>query len=76
VVTPLIKMSMEKYKFSVDMTCEGCAGAVKRVLAKLGDKVGNVDIDVANKTVVVESSLSQEEICETLKKTGKETKPL
>lgn len=71
------------------MTCEGCANAARRVLGKLGgrsfsfvpsrcssvlDKVSNVDIDVAAKTVKVTTTASHDEILETLKKTGKETK--
>jgi len=54
------------------MTCEGCANAAKRVLSKLGDKVGSVDTDVNTKTVKVSTSLSADEILDTLKKTGKE----
>ena len=38
--------------FSVAMTCEGCAGAVRRVLGKLPG-VGAVAVDVAAKRVVV-----------------------
>ena len=36
------------------MTCEGCSGAVKRILSKL-DGVSTVVTDVGAKTVVVES---------------------
>ena len=36
------------------MTCEGCSGAVKRILSKL-DGVSTVVTDVASKSVVVES---------------------
>ncbi|KAI1724342.1 heavy-metal-associated domain-containing protein [Ditylenchus destructor] len=60
-----------KYTFGVEMTCEGCSNAVKRVLGRLGDKVSKVDIDLENKLVNVETELSKEEIYETLKKTGK-----
>ncbi|KAG7166141.1 copper transport protein ATOX1-like [Homarus americanus] len=65
-------MSSQVHEFSVEMTCEGCSGAAKRVLDKLGDKVSNVDIDLPNKKVTVTSVLSAEELTETLKKTGKE----
>lgn len=60
------------HEFTVEMTCEGCSGAAKRVLSKLGDKVSNVDIDLGNKKVFVTSTLTPEELTETLKKTGKE----
>lgn len=36
------------------------------------DKVSNVDIDLGNKKVFVTSTLTPEELTETLKKTGKE----
>eukprot|EP00497_Spongosphaera_streptacantha_P002048 TRINITY_DN2633_c0_g1_i1.p2 TRINITY_DN2633_c0_g1~~TRINITY_DN2633_c0_g1_i1.p2 ORF type:complete len:72 (+),score=5.59 TRINITY_DN2633_c0_g1_i1:193-408(+) len=65
---------MPKHEYSVEMTCEGCSGAVTRVLKKQGDKVTNFDINLDSKQVFVESSaLSGEEILEILKKTGKAT---
>jgi len=39
-------------KFSVGMTCEGCASAVKRILTKV-EGVSDVHTDVAAKSVVV-----------------------
>ncbi|KAB7507255.1 Copper transport protein ATOX1 [Armadillidium nasatum] len=60
--------------FTVEMTCEGCSNAVKRVLDKLGDQVTDVDINLNEKSVHVTSSLSSDEILEKLKKTGKEVK--
>ncbi|XP_006632102.2 copper transport protein ATOX1 [Lepisosteus oculatus] len=60
---------MQKHEFFVDMTCEGCSGAVTRVLNKLqGVKF---DIDLPNKKVFIESEQSVEVLIETLKKTGK-----
>ncbi|MBN3307926.1 ATOX1 protein, partial [Amia calva] len=56
------------HEFFVDMTCEGCSGAVTRVLRKLHVKF---DIDLPNKKVFVESEQSSEVLLETLKKTGK-----
>ncbi|MBN3320643.1 ATOX1 protein, partial [Atractosteus spatula] len=50
------------------MTCEGCSGAVTRVLNKLRVKF---DIDLPNKKVFIESEQSAEVLLETLKKTGK-----
>ncbi|XP_022084542.1 copper transport protein ATOX1-like [Acanthaster planci] len=66
-------MATQKHVFNVEMTCEGCSGAVTRVLNKLGDKVAKFDVDLAQKKVVIESALSSDELLETLKKTGKET---
>ncbi|XP_037804689.1 copper transport protein ATOX1-like [Penaeus monodon] len=65
-------MSLVKHEFTVEMTCEGCSGAAKRVLGKLGDKVSNVDINLETKKVIVTSTLSSDELLETLKKTGKD----
>ncbi|XP_021563981.1 uncharacterized protein LOC103250960 [Carlito syrichta] len=59
----------EKHEFSVDMTCEGCAKAVSRVLDKLGGV--KFDIDLPNKKVCIESEHSMDTLLETLKKTGK-----
>uniref|UniRef100_A0A1L8DUB7 Copper transport protein ATOX1 n=1 Tax=Nyssomyia neivai TaxID=330878 RepID=A0A1L8DUB7_9DIPT len=60
------------HKFTVEMTCEGCSGAVKKVLGKL-DQIEDVVIDLENKTVQVTSNLPSEQILETIKKTGKTT---
>ncbi|XP_067124462.1 copper transport protein ATOX1 [Centruroides vittatus] len=59
------------HEFQVEMTCEGCSGAVKRVLDKLGDKINKVDIDLDKQRVYVESSMSSEELLAAIKKTGK-----
>uniref|UniRef100_T1E2W6 Copper transport protein ATOX1 n=1 Tax=Psorophora albipes TaxID=869069 RepID=T1E2W6_9DIPT len=66
-------MTTPTHEFKVEMTCTGCSGAVERVLGKLKEKVEKVDIDLDNKKVFVTSSLSAEELLETIKKTGKET---
>uniref|UniRef100_A0A8C9SW40 Copper transport protein ATOX1 n=1 Tax=Scleropages formosus TaxID=113540 RepID=A0A8C9SW40_SCLFO len=58
----------QKHEFYVDMTCEGCSGAVTRVLNKLDVKF---DIDLPNKKVFIESDKDADELLETLKKTGK-----
>ncbi|XP_061184930.1 copper transport protein ATOX1-like [Saccostrea echinata] len=64
----------QTYEFEMAMTCEGCAGAAKRVLGKLGGNVTNVETNVETKKVKVTSSLSSDELLEQLKKTGKEVK--
>ncbi|XP_053735403.1 copper transport protein ATOX1 [Synchiropus splendidus] len=60
---------MSKHEFSVEMTCEGCSGAVARVLNKLGDV--KFEIDLPNQLVWIESDRTGEELLETLKKCGK-----
>ncbi|EAT45611.1 AAEL003136-PA [Aedes aegypti] len=66
-------MTTPTHEFKVEMTCTGCSGAVERVLGKLKEKVEKVDIDLENKKVFVTSTLSSDELLETIKKTGKET---
>lgn len=65
-------MAAQVHEFTMEMTCEGCSGAASRVLGKLGDKVSDVNIDLATKKIVVTSAMSAEELTEVLKKTGKE----
>ncbi|RVE52285.1 hypothetical protein evm_003075 [Chilo suppressalis] len=60
--------------FNVAMTCEGCSGAVERVLGRLkGQGVENVSISLPEQKVSVTSTLSAEELLEVIKKTGKNT---
>uniref|UniRef100_A0A8C5MS11 Copper transport protein ATOX1 n=1 Tax=Leptobrachium leishanense TaxID=445787 RepID=A0A8C5MS11_9ANUR len=59
-------------EYFVDMTCEGCSSAVKRVLSKLGGV--QCDIDLPNKKVLIDSDHSDDVILEALKKTGKDAK--
>ncbi|KAL5110384.1 hypothetical protein TcWFU_005327 [Taenia crassiceps] len=46
-------MSSQTYNFEVEMTCEGCAIAVKRVLSRLGGDVSSVNTDVEKNTVTM-----------------------
>uniref|UniRef100_D3TNL5 Copper transport protein ATOX1 n=1 Tax=Glossina morsitans morsitans TaxID=37546 RepID=D3TNL5_GLOMM len=64
---------MPVHEFKVEMTCSGCAASVEKVLGKLGDKVEKVNIDLDEKTVLVTSNLSGDELLDTIKKTGKAT---
>uniref|UniRef100_A0A8C9DTQ5 Copper transport protein ATOX1 n=1 Tax=Prolemur simus TaxID=1328070 RepID=A0A8C9DTQ5_PROSS len=61
--------SLGKHEFSVDMTCEGCADAVSRVLNKLGGV--KFEVDLPNKKVSIESEHSMDTLLATLRKTGK-----
>jgi len=71
-------MSEQVFKFKVEMTCEGCVGAVKKCLQKaFGDQLKSVDTDLTTKTVVIRldstsRELTPEEVETALKKSGKE----
>ncbi|GIY24302.1 HMA domain-containing protein [Caerostris darwini] len=67
-------MSAQVHEFTVEMTCEGCSGAVNRILGRLkGSGVEDFSIDLGNKKVFITSSLPPETLLESLKKSGKET---
>lgn len=56
------------------MTCEGCSGAVGRVLNRLkGQGVEDISISLPEQKVIVKSTLSADQILEIIKKTGKKT---
>ncbi|CAG04526.1 unnamed protein product [Tetraodon nigroviridis] len=63
---------MTKHEFEVAMTCEGCSGAVSRILKKLG--VETFEIDLPKKLVWIETDKDSEVLMEALKKSGKEVK--
>ncbi|CAM1329662.1 Uncharacterised protein g10079 [Pycnogonum litorale] len=68
-------MASKIYEFEVEMTCEGCSGAVNRVLGKhQGNGINKFEVDLQTKKVSVESSLSADELLEIIKKTGKATR--
>ncbi|KAF9164720.1 ATX1 antioxidant protein 1 [Actinomortierella ambigua] len=65
---------MATFKYDVTMTCSGCSGAVTRVLQK-NAQVKSFEVTLETGKVTVESdSLSQDEILEIIKKTGKAAK--
>ncbi|CAL1537931.1 unnamed protein product [Lymnaea stagnalis] len=64
-------MAEQKYLFKMEMTCDGCANAAKRVLGKLPE-VKSVETSLEAQTVTVVSTLSSDVLLESLKKTGKE----
>ncbi|KAM7418184.1 hypothetical protein PAMA_017705 [Pampus argenteus] len=70
--TVAIETDYNKHEFEVAMTCEGCSGAVTRVLNKLGDV--KFEIDLPKKLVWIESDKDVDVLMETLKKCGKEVK--
>ncbi|CAG9832633.1 unnamed protein product [Diabrotica balteata] len=62
------------HEFNVKITCDGCSGAVERVLNKLKDKgVEEFTINFETQKVVIKWSLPANDVLEVIKKTGKET---
>ncbi|RDD41399.1 Metal homeostasis factor ATX1 [Trichoplax sp. H2] len=58
------------YEFNVEMACDGCSGAVKRVLGRLSE-VSSIDIDMEKQKVYVTTTLPSENILAKIIKTGK-----
>ncbi|TJX34432.1 heavy-metal-associated domain-containing protein, partial [Soehngenia saccharolytica] len=56
----------------VGMSCEGCVGAVKRVLGKM-DGVETFDIDLKEQKVIVKGNASAEAVLQRVSRTGKKT---
>ncbi|CAK1544695.1 unnamed protein product [Leptosia nina] len=60
--------------FNVEMTCEGCSGAIERILNRLkGQGVEDVSISLPEQKVSVTSTLSSDQLLEAIKKAGKKT---
>jgi len=64
---------MSVHEIHMEMTCDGCANAAKKVMGKLSE-VTSVETDVPRKVVTVTSDASPDFLVEQLKKTGKECK--
>ncbi|KAJ4720619.1 Copper transport protein like [Melia azedarach] len=56
----------------VGMSCEGCVGAVKRVLGKM-EGVETFDIDLKEQKVTVKGNVQPNDVLQTVSKTGKKT---
>ncbi|XP_031478142.1 copper transport protein ATX1-like [Nymphaea colorata] len=56
----------------VGMTCEGCVGAVKRVLNKM-EGVESYDVDMKEQKVTVRGNVQPDAVLQTVSKTGKTT---
>ncbi|XP_059628418.1 copper transport protein ATX1-like [Cornus florida] len=56
----------------VGMACQGCVGAVKRVLGKM-EGVESFDIDIKEQKVTVKGNVQPEAVLQTVSKTGKKT---
>lgn len=64
-------MASQVYEFRVEMTCEGCVNSVQNVLNKQAG-VNDINVNLDNKMVSVKTTLSSDEVLQTIKKTGKE----
>ncbi|VDO42837.1 unnamed protein product [Brugia timori] len=58
------------YTFELNMTCDGCANAARKVLSKLGDDISDVQISIQDQRVVVTTTLPADSILAVLQKTG------
>lgn len=65
-------MASETVVLKVAMSCEGCSGAVKRVLTKM-QGVETFDIDMKEQKVTVKGNVKPEDVFQTVSKTGKKT---
>ncbi|WJX17461.1 hypothetical protein P8452_07376 [Trifolium repens] len=65
-------MSSQTVVLKVTMSCQGCAGAVNRVLEKM-EGVESFDIDMKEQKVTVKGNVKPKEVYETVSKTGKKT---
>ncbi|PNH08634.1 Copper transport protein ATOX1 [Tetrabaena socialis] len=65
---------MTQVTLKVDMMCEGCVGAVKRVLGKM-EGVESFDVNLAEQKVVVNvtGNVTAQDVLERIAKTGKKT---
>ncbi|XP_010427430.1 PREDICTED: copper transport protein CCH isoform X1 [Camelina sativa] len=59
----------------VGMSCQGCVGAVNRVLGKMEGLHGveSFDIDIKEQKVTVKGNVEPEAVFQTVSKTGKKT---
>ncbi|MQL05621.1 heavy-metal-associated domain-containing protein [Escherichia coli] len=65
-------MSSQTVVLKVGMSCQGCVGAVNRVLGKL-EGVESFDIDLKEQKVVVKGNVQPDTVLQTVSKTGKKT---
>lgn len=72
--TRSLLLLFQTHIFNVEMTCEGCSGAVERVLNRLkGHGVDTIAISLPEQKVSVTSTLSADQLLDVIKKTGKKT---
>ncbi|XP_077248632.1 copper transport protein ATX1-like [Tasmannia lanceolata] len=62
----------ETVVLKVGMSCEGCAGAVKRALTKM-EGVESFDVDMKEQKVTVKGNVQPDAVLQAVSKTGKKT---
>ncbi|QHO53251.1 Copper transport protein CCH [Arachis hypogaea] len=65
-------MSSQTVVLKVGMSCQGCVGAVNRVLGKM-EGVESFDINLKEQKVTVKGNVEPEAVLQTVAKTGKKT---
>jgi len=61
------------FEFHVEMTCEGCVNAVKRILEKhKGQGVEDYQIDLSAQKVTIQGTLDEEAMTAIIGKCGKD----
>ncbi|KAH0865145.1 hypothetical protein HID58_082356, partial [Brassica napus] len=68
----LIVAMSQTVVLKVGMSCQGCVGAVNRVLGKM-EGVESFDIDIKEQKVTVKGNVEPEAVIQTVSKTGKKT---
>ncbi|TXG49346.1 hypothetical protein EZV62_025221 [Acer yangbiense] len=63
---------LETVVLKVGMSCQGCVGAVKRVLGKM-EGVESYDINIDEQKVTVKGNVQPDAVLQTVSKTGKKT---
>ncbi|KDP45000.1 hypothetical protein JCGZ_01500 [Jatropha curcas] len=73
-ISPLLSFPsiLHTVVLKVGMSCQGCVGAVKRVLGKM-EGVESYDIDLQEQKVTVKGNVQPEAVLQTVSKTGKKT---
>ncbi|KAK8574512.1 hypothetical protein V6N12_062202 [Hibiscus sabdariffa] len=71
-VFPTLKAMSQTVVLKVGMSCQGCVGAVKRVLGKM-EGVESYDIDLEQQKVTVKGNVQPDAVLQTVSKTGKKT---
>ncbi|KXZ54211.1 hypothetical protein GPECTOR_5g303 [Gonium pectorale] len=63
---------MTEVTLKVDMMCQGCVAAVKRVIGKM-EGVESFDVSLEEQKVVVKGNVNPQDVLEKISKTGKKT---
>ncbi|GMY23373.1 copper transport protein ATX1-like [Fagus crenata] len=71
-ITDQSALRFQTVVLKVGMSCEGCVGAVKRVLGKM-EGVESHEIDLKEQKVTVKGNVQPEAVLQTVSKTGKKT---